>query len=74
MPHMPATETRGHRSDAPGLRGHSTGQDYPLTVIMVGSQWTVFHCGTGRTGHLRPTYLAAYQDLVSVRLRDMMHG
>jgi hypothetical protein len=50
MPHSsPSAATKGHRANAPGLRGHSCGDLYPLTIVGVdfGRQWYVLHAVTG---------------------------
>ncbi len=46
-----AAQTIGHRANAPGLRGHSCGKLYPLTIVGTnfGKSWYVLDCLTGDT-------------------------
>jgi len=72
-----ANQTKGHSAVNPGLRGHSCGENYPLTVIGQGApvtQYRVFNCSTGRVGTLRHSYREAEIDLYSIRLRNLMHS
>lgn len=69
-----ANITKGHSAAHPGLRGHSCGDNYPLTVIAQGTRWAAFDCRTGNTGVLRLTYQEAEIDLYSLRLRNLMHS
>lgn len=72
-----ALVTRGHSAAAPGLRAHSIGDTYPLTVIAVGvspTQYQVFDCRTGNVGERRPSYQAALIDLYAIRVRDLVNS
>ena len=51
--------TTGHSTVAGGLRGHSMGDTYPLTVIGLGNGYASYNLLTGETGPVRPTYNAA---------------
>lgn len=53
-----ANDTRGHSAANPGLRGHSCGDNYPLTISGSPSGWRVFNCKTGVES--RP--FCSYQD------------
>lgn len=49
---MNTNETKGHRLDDPGLRGHSVGRDYPFSVVGLGRDdggidWAVQNLKTG---------------------------
>ena len=48
--------TTGHAAVAGGLRGHSMGDGYPLTVIGKGDGFALFNLLTGEEGPVRPTY------------------
>lgn len=69
-----ANQTKGHSAANPGLRGHSCGDNYPLTVINVGGMWRVLNCRTGQESYSRLTYKEAEIDLYSIRLRNLMHS
>lgn len=53
---MENTNTTGHSAVAGGLRGHSMGDTYPLTVIGLGDGFARYNLLTGETGPARPTY------------------
>jgi len=72
-----ANQTRGHSASNPGLRGHSCGENYPLTVIGQGApltQYRVLNCRTGQEGKLRRSYKEAEIDLYAIRVRDLIHS
>lgn len=69
-----ANNTKGHSAVNPGLRGHSCGDNYPLTVIGVGSKWCVLNCRSGSESELRLTYKEAEIDMYSLRVRNLMHS
>ena len=69
-----ANETRGHSAVNPGLRGHSCGDNYPLTVIGVGRKFAVLDCRTGNESTPRLSYQEAEIDLYSLRQRNLMHS
>ena len=69
-----ANQTKGHSAAHPGLRGHSCGGNYPLTVIMQGHKWVAFDCRTGNMGEPRLTYKEAEIDLYSIRVRNLIHS
>jgi hypothetical protein len=52
-------ETCGHSAIAGGLRGHSMGDTYPLTVIGKGDGFALLNLLTGEEGPVRPTYMEA---------------
>ena len=71
-------ETRGHRADAPGLRGHSCGEFYPYTVIGIGHgpevvKWAAMDCRTGNTGREFRTYQEAELDVVGLKIRNLVN-
>ncbi len=71
-------ETRGHRANAPGLRGHSCGSLYPYTVIAIGhgperKTWTAMDCRTGRTGREFLSYQEAELDVVGLKVRNLIN-
>lgn len=73
-----AYQTRGHSATAPGLRGHSCGDTYPLIVIARGRpaapMWHVFNCRTGAEGRACRTYAEANIDLYSIKVRNLIHS
>lgn len=74
-----ANKTRGHSAANPGLRGHSCGSNYPLTVIAKGIigqglQWLVLNCKTGEESNPRRSYNEAEIDLYGIRMRNMIHS
>lgn len=71
-------ETRGHRADAPGLRGHSCGDLYPYTVIGIGQgphivKYAAMDCRTGHTGREFRSYQEAMLDVVGLKLRNLIN-
>lgn len=73
-----AYQTKGHRADAPGLRGHSCGDLYPYTVIAIGhgpvsKSWCAMDCRTGRTGREFRTYREAELDIVGLKVRNLIN-
>lgn len=72
-------ETKGHRADAPGLRGHSVGELYPYTIIAIGHgpdqrlTWSAMDTRTGRNGREFPTYRQAEQDAVGLLIRNLIN-
>lgn len=71
------SQTRGHSAANPGLRGHSCGENYPLTVIGQGYpqvRYRVLNCRTGQEGELRRSYKEAEIDLYSIRVRNLIHS
>jgi hypothetical protein len=46
---MSASQTIGHRTNAPGLRGHSCGDHYPFTIVGTnfGRSWYVLDAVRG---------------------------
>lgn len=53
-------ETTGHSAVAGGLRGHSLGAEYPLTVIGKGDGYVLFNVLTGQElSPVRATYVEA---------------
>lgn len=71
---MSANNTRGHSAVHPGLRGHSCGKNYPLTVIGIGRKFAVLDCRTGNETRPRLTYKEAELDLYGLRLRNLIHS
>jgi hypothetical protein len=74
-----ANQTIGHSAANPGLRGHSCGSNYPLTVIAKGIigqglHWLVLNCKTGEESNPRRSYKEAEIDLYSIRMRNCMHS
>lgn len=55
-----ANDTRGHSAANPGLRGHSCGDNYPLTITGSPTGWRVFHCKTGVESIPFSTYQEAF--------------
>lgn len=73
-----AYQTKGHRADAPGLRGHSCGDLYPYTVIAIGhgpvsKSWCAMDCRTGRTGREFRSYQEALLDIVGLKVRNLIN-
>lgn len=73
-----AYETRGHRADAPGLRGHSCGEMYPYTVIAIGHgpyvlKWAAMDCRTGQVGREFRSYQEAQLDIVGLKVRNLIN-
>lgn len=72
-------QTRGHRADAPGLRGHSCGTLYPYTVIGIGKgpqqtlAWTAMDCRTGNSGREFRSYREAELDIVGLKVRNLIN-
>lgn len=71
-------QTKGHRADAPGLRGHSCGEFYPYTVIGVGHgpgivKWAAMDCRTGRTGREFADYSDAVRDIAGLKIRNLIN-
>lgn len=69
-----ANQTLGHSAMHPGLRGHSCGDNYPLTIIGIGRKFAVLDCRTGNESEPRLSYQEAEIDLYSLRLRNLMHS
>jgi len=68
-------ETKGHNAQQAGLRGHSIGNTFPLTVIGFGDgDFAVLDCRTSNIGRRWPTYQAALIDLFGLRLRNLTNG
>ena len=68
--------TKGHASTAPGLRGHSIGDQYPYTVVAIGAypvRYAAMDLRTGRTGHERGSYAAAAIDVAGLRVRNLIN-
>lgn len=70
----------GHGHNTGGLQRHSIGDEYPYIIIGVADRWeqpTQYQVMDSRTG-LRsirfPTYMGAYQHLVGLKIRNMMHS
>lgn len=73
-----AYQTKGHRADAPGLRGHSCGDMYPYTVIAIGhgpvqKKWAAMDCRTGNVGREFLTYREAEMDIASLKIRNLIN-
>lgn len=71
-------ETRGHRADAPGLRGHSCGSLYPYTVIGIGHgpevvKYAAMDCRTWATGREFNSAQEAELDAVGLKLRNLIN-
>lgn len=69
----------GHGATTGGLQGHSVGDDYPYTVIGVQrgpgrTQYAAFDTRSASEGHPRRTYAEARMDIVSAKIRNMMHS
>lgn len=57
--------TLGHSLVHGGLRGHSIGDIYPISVVAVGAfpvTWGAFDCRNGKTGTLWEDIDLAYRD------------
>ena len=56
-----ADQTKGHRASAPGLRGHSCGDLYPLTIVGTnfGRSWYAQNAITGKVTGLFKSQRAA---------------
>lgn len=65
----------GHNSVG-GLQKHSTGDDYPWTVIAVGDlqpvEWQAYNCNTGRRGERRSVISQAQSDVIGYRSVDRL--
>lgn len=72
-------QTKGHRADAPGLRGHSCGEMYPYTVIAIGRgpqqtlSWAAMDCRTGNTGREFRSYQEAVLDIAGLKVRNLIN-
>ena len=69
-----SNDYQAHGARTGGLQGHSVSEQYPYTVIMVGSRWHAFDCRSGSTGRPQMTYQLAQMDVVTARIRNMMHS
>ncbi len=70
----------GHGAKTGGLQGHSVGDEYPYIVIGVADRWEapteylVMDSRTGNRSQRYPTYMGAYIELTSLKIRNMMHS
>lgn len=70
----------GHGAKTGGLQGHSVGEEYPYIVMGVADRWeapteyVVMDSRTGNRSARFPTYMRAYIELTSLRVRNCMHG
>jgi len=70
----------GHGAKTGGLQGHSVGDEYPYIIMGVADRWeapteyVVMDSRTGNRSHRFPTYMRAYIELTSLRVRNCMHS
>lgn len=70
----------GHGAKTGGLQGHSIGDEYPYLIIGVADRWeapteySVMDTRTGNRSPRYPTYMRAYIELTSLKVRNCMHS
>ncbi len=70
----------GHGAATGGLQGHSMGDEYPYLIIGVADRWeapteySVMDTRTGNRSPRYPTYMRAYIELTSLKVRNCMHS
>lgn len=70
----------GHGAKTGGLQGHSVGEEYPYIIMGIADRWeapteyVVMDSRTGNRSPRFPTYMRAYIELTSLRVRNCMHS
>jgi len=75
-----AVSYSGHGARTGGLQAHSIGDEYPYIIMGVAdrleapTEYQVMDSRTGNRSKRHPTYMAAYIECMSLRVRNLMHS